>query len=119
MTSRDGQLRRVGRVVAREYVGTPASVALRDELLALQREAAGALDVAGVLGALLPALEALASAGHLCSVSVTRDGRCVRLAAKIGGEWAEWYASEAEWAEELSTALRRVLSPPGPGQATR
>lgn len=85
----------------RSIVGEEITRHLRE----LQGQSRPALDVDAIVGALVPAISALAGRGLLVSVSVTRDQRSLRLSTLIDKEWIEWFFDDHEDAGDLGAGI--------------
>lgn len=84
---------------------------ITSHLRALQAQRRDALGVESIVGALVPAISALAGRGMLVSVSVTRDARSVRLSALIEKEWVEWFFDDHEDAGEIGAMIVTFVDP--------
>lgn len=78
---------------------------IRQELLRLSAMREGQVDVENILQALVPAAAAACSAGHLVSLSTSRDKRAVVLRVRSGEDWIDWYCNDADFAEEVAAGI--------------
>lgn len=112
MSGNAAKLRSVAR--GKDEPGSAAGTvgrAISDDLRRLQSQRRSALDLDGIVSGLARSLPQLLAAGHLVSLSATRDGRAVRLSVLDGKEWIEFFSSDPDHAEELSDAITATLGP--------
>lgn len=88
--------------------------AVSDDLRRLQSQRRGSLDLDGILAGVAPGVCSLLAAGHLVSLSATRDGRAVRVSVLDGKEWIEFFTEDPDHADELGAAVAAVFAPPTP-----
>lgn len=82
---------------------------ITSHLRALQAQRNQQIDLEAIVGALVPAIAALAGRGLLVSVSRTRDARSLRLSALIEKEWVEWYFDDHEDAGDIGALIVTFL----------